>query len=44
VFFHPSSDRTFAQLEPEAKNAVSHRGRALAELARRLPEVRDRIE
>ena len=44
VFFHPPSDRTFAQLEPEAKNAVSHRGRALAELARRLPEVRDKIQ
>jgi XTP/dITP diphosphohydrolase len=44
VFFHPPSGCTFAQLAAEAKNAVSHRARALAELVRRLPEVRDRIE
>lgn len=29
LFVPEGSDRTFAELEPEAKNAVSHRGRAL---------------
>lgn len=28
VFYFPPEDRTFAQLSEEAKNAVSHRGRA----------------
>ena len=31
--------RPFGELEPAAKARVSHRGRALRELARRLPEV-----
>jgi len=43
VFFHPPSGCTFAELPPERKNALSHRGRALRELARRLPEVADRL-
>ena len=30
VFFLPKLKKTFAQLAPEEKNAVSHRGRALA--------------
>lgn len=29
VFLHPESGRSFAELEPEAKRRVSHRGRAL---------------
>jgi XTP/dITP diphosphohydrolase len=32
--------RGFAELTPEEKARVSHRGRALRELARRLPDVR----
>jgi XTP/dITP diphosphohydrolase len=33
------SQKGFAELEPEEKAAVSHRGRALREFARRLPGV-----
>lgn len=33
------TDACFAELEPGAKGRVSHRGRALRELARRLPDV-----
>jgi XTP/dITP diphosphohydrolase len=33
----PQTGHSFAELEPEAKAAVSHRGRAAAELARALP-------
>ena len=29
---HPQTERSFAELEPEEKSAVSHRGRALAAL------------
>ncbi|MFQ5670071.1 MAG: RdgB/HAM1 family non-canonical purine NTP pyrophosphatase [Acidobacteriota bacterium] len=36
VFYHPSSRATFAELHPEEKARVSHRGQALARLARRL--------
>jgi len=44
VFFHPPSGRTFAELEPAAKNAVSHRAAALRELARLLPGVRGELD
>ncbi|MBO0677929.1 RdgB/HAM1 family non-canonical purine NTP pyrophosphatase [Mycolicibacterium sp. S2-37] len=37
VFLPDGSDRTAAELTPEEKDAVSHRGRALAQL---LPELR----
>ncbi|MEY2745307.1 MAG: Ham1 family, partial [Planctomycetota bacterium] len=33
----PQSGRGFAELEPEEKDAVSHRGRALDHLAELLP-------
>ena len=36
-------DRTFAEMDPDEKNAVSHRGRALAKFAEWL-ETRDTIE
>lgn len=36
VFFHEPSGCTFAELSMEQKAKVSHRGRALAEFARRL--------
>lgn len=32
IFYYPPLDRTFAQLSPEEKNSVSHRGRALKRL------------
>lgn len=36
LFFVPDQQRTSAELEPATKNQLSHRGRALAELARLL--------
>ena len=38
-FFLPAFGRTAAELAPEEKNAVSHRGQALAALIARLREV-----
>ena len=38
VFFLPEKKKTFAQLTPEEKNAISHRGRALKEFQSRLSE------
>jgi XTP/dITP diphosphohydrolase len=32
IFYYPPLDRTFAELSPEEKNAVSHRGQALKQL------------
>jgi XTP/dITP diphosphohydrolase len=32
IFYYPPLERTFAELSPEEKNSVSHRGRALTEL------------
>lgn len=39
VFLYLPAGRTFAQMTPDEKNAVSHRGRAI----RRLPEVLRRL-
>ncbi len=39
VFFYPDFGATFAEVSAEAKNAVSHRGRALRALARQLPAL-----
>ena len=36
VFYVPDEGRTFAELPPERKNALSHRGRAVRALARAL--------
>ena len=36
VFLVPTEHRTSAELAPEIKNRLSHRGQALAELAQRL--------
>lgn len=44
LFLHPESGRTFAELEPEEKNARSHRANALRSLAERLPEVAFELE
>jgi len=38
LFFYPSLNKTFAQLSPEEKNSVSHRGRALEKLKAFLEE------
>ncbi|MFW6160711.1 MAG: non-canonical purine NTP pyrophosphatase, partial [Acidobacteriota bacterium] len=32
IFYYPPLDKTLAELEPEVKNKVSHRGRALTKL------------
>jgi len=36
VFFYPDKAKTFAQMTPEEKSAVSHRGKALADFAQKL--------
>ncbi|MEZ5977262.1 MAG: RdgB/HAM1 family non-canonical purine NTP pyrophosphatase [Planctomycetota bacterium] len=36
---HPANGRSFAEIGASEKSAVSHRGRALRELARALPEL-----
>ena len=38
IFFYPPLNKTFAELMPEEKNAVSHRGRALTRLSSFLTE------
>ena len=38
VFFLPSLKKTFAQLSPEEKNGISHRGRALEAFQAKLEE------
>ena len=38
VFFYPDFGATFAEVSAEAKNEVSHRGKALRTLAEHLPE------
>ena len=38
VFFIPSLKKTFAQLSPEEKNAISHRGKALEQFKVKLEE------
>jgi len=46
IFFHEASGCTLAELEPDRKNALSHRGEALRALAEKLadPEIRRQIE
>jgi XTP/dITP diphosphohydrolase len=39
LFFYRRLRRSFGELEPPVKNAISHRGRALAKLARFLPDL-----
>lgn len=39
VFYHPPAAMTFAQMPPEAKNEVSHRGRALRRFREDLPAI-----
>ena len=36
IFFVPDLKKTFAQLSPEEKNAISHRGNALRAFAEQL--------
>ena len=41
VFFLPEEKKTFAQLTAQEKNAISHRGRALAAFCQRLKEYQE---
>jgi XTP/dITP diphosphohydrolase len=41
IFFVPRLKKTFAQLTPEEKNAISHRGQALRAFAM---ELRNHLE
>jgi XTP/dITP diphosphohydrolase len=38
IFYYPPLNKTFAQLKPELKNQVSHRGKALKKLKEYLLE------
>jgi XTP/dITP diphosphohydrolase len=44
VFYYPPAGRTFAEMEPAAKNAVSHRGQALAEVAAEAARIKKWLE
>jgi len=44
IFFHPAHGRTFAEVEPEEKNAVSHRSAALHKLAEGLPALLEELD
>jgi len=44
IFLLPEFGRTTAELPPEEKNRLSHRAAALQKLARKIPDVRDRLE
>lgn len=44
VFFYPPFGKTFAELSMEEKNRVSHRGRALANVAEELDKILKWIE
>ena len=39
IFYLPELGKTAAQLSPEEKNAISHRGKALRKLEKRLKEI-----
>jgi len=39
VFFYPDLNKTFAQLTIEEKGRVSHRGRALQEMAKEMDKI-----
>ena len=41
IFYVPSEQQTFAQMSPETKNRVSHRGLAFAKLLPQLKELPD---
>ncbi len=43
IFFLPTMGKTMAQLTPEEKNRISHRGDALRKMGRTLQEFLDRI-
>jgi XTP/dITP diphosphohydrolase len=44
LFYYPPLDKTFAQMENEEKNRVSHRGKAINEFLREIDKVLKWIE
>ena len=38
IFYLPEKERTMAELSPEEKSAISHRGAALSKLKTKLPQ------
>lgn len=44
IFFYPPAKKTFAQMAPEEKYAVSHRGKALANFKTELEKYLDGID
>ena len=44
IFFVPEQKKTFAQLTAEEKNAISHRGKALAAFAEKLREYQNQMK
>ena len=44
VFFYKPAGMTFAQMEPEEKNTVSHRARAITAMAKRIPDIEEELE
>lgn len=44
IFFHPESGCTTAEMDPDRKNAISHRGAALRALAEKLADPALRAE
>ncbi|MDW0118133.1 XTP/dITP diphosphatase [Sporosarcina thermotolerans] len=43
IFFNPEMDRSMAELSPEEKGRISHRGAALRQLEEHLPQLLDSI-
>ncbi|MFS0574953.1 XTP/dITP diphosphatase [Sporosarcina sp. 179-K 3D1 HS] len=39
IFYVPSKGKTMAELTPDEKNAISHRGAALKKLEKKLPDI-----
>lgn len=39
LFYYPEFKKTFAQMTPEEKNSISHRGKAMAELISEIDKV-----
>lgn len=44
LFYFPKYGKTFAQLSPEEKNGVSHRGRAIAEFAKAVNDIFEKAD
>jgi len=44
LFYYPPLKKTFAEMSPEEKNRVSHRGKAMAELKGEFPKVMNWLE